>query len=887
MPGKAAVFLCALAVGLAAAGARSADAQVCNIKVVSDASPDYSDMESMVRSITSRWPTPKEKMWALYYWNHKARKQTAPIIVHGVELTDPIRQFNDYGFAMCSTVSGINGSTWGFMGYPCKFWDVIGHTVCEVEYDGKFHMYDNSVSSIYTLCDGTTIAGVEDLGKTLGCPASGGKEEYGHIVKYHSLNATSPNGYVTGCDMERSLDAISRDFNRNGLKYRPYYNNGDRGHRYILNLRPGESYTRYYHRGDLDSPDRVPQGNKGFTADPAYFVPNANGLDAEACNPRYFIRANGVRAFEPPLSADGLPRAAHSLSGVTGSAAGVLPAVEGQPGEVVFKVEGSNVITSLHITGSLLRRTEADTAVVSISTTNGMKWKDVLKAPVGASPVDLKLVGEVNGAYEVLVKVALLGRAAPVDAALKSIRFETITQLDRMTQPKFNLGRNTVYVGAGDATESIVLWPELQAGRYKPFVVEEKNTRTLDQHKGFQGVLFADKGEEEAWVVFKVDAPRDITRINYGGRFYNRGLRAHIDLLHSFDGGKTWQQSWTLTDTKMPWDVIHYETVDKVPQGTQSVLFKYLWNGYQAGPDQASLYAVRMEVDHKPADEGFKPLEVTFTWWEPQEDKAEGKGFAMPRGACAFTMVKRSHTQVVDRVPFTYAINTGGADHPVMESLRIRRQDPAAPAQPGYSDGKDSGGAKWVGNWETLGTNYAFGKTYALSTPSGSNWGAGDPDGKRLTDGIIGANYTGAGVYPLSCIWGQGKSCDATVDLGRAETFSDLRVHVGGYPELDMLKGEVSDTIEALVSNDGNEFRTLGAFDTRLRWKDLPVNFMYPDEETLKAGCVAMHLDKPETARYVRFRFSSKRFLACTELQVFDRIEREPFDMRIALPDGK
>ena len=49
---------------LAAAWAR---AEVCNVKVVTDASPDYHDMASMIGSITSRWPTPAEKCWALFY----------------------------------------------------------------------------------------------------------------------------------------------------------------------------------------------------------------------------------------------------------------------------------------------------------------------------------------------------------------------------------------------------------------------------------------------------------------------------------------------------------------------------------------------------------------------------------------------------------------------------------------------------------------------------------------------------------------------------------------------------------------------------------------------------------------------------------------------------
>src|SRR5262245_41160884 len=95
---------------LLASTAGAARGQVCNVKVVTDAGPDYHDLPSLVHSTTSRWATPEEKCWAIFYWNHLARRQTNPIYRHGMALTDPIRQFNDYGYTMCSTISGINQS---------------------------------------------------------------------------------------------------------------------------------------------------------------------------------------------------------------------------------------------------------------------------------------------------------------------------------------------------------------------------------------------------------------------------------------------------------------------------------------------------------------------------------------------------------------------------------------------------------------------------------------------------------------------------------------------------------------------------------------------------------------------------------------------------------
>ena len=262
------------------------------------------------------------------------------MIMHGRELTDPIRQFNDYGYTMCSTVAGVNCGIWGAMGLNVKFWDISLHTVAEVEYDGRWHMYDSSLSAIYTLCDGTTIAGVADIGAEGACAASGGRREPGHIARYHCLAATGNDGFLTGCDTIRSLADEYRCFNPRGLKYRYYLNNWDLGHRYILNLRDNEVYTRYYHRLDANSPDAVSQRDKrqDYRADPAYFVPNKKGNDPEAVNPRYGNRGKGFRTWKAVLSADWLGNNAHSTSGVKVAGGAVAPAKAGTAGEVVFKV---------------------------------------------------------------------------------------------------------------------------------------------------------------------------------------------------------------------------------------------------------------------------------------------------------------------------------------------------------------------------------------------------------------------------------------------------------------------------------------------------------------------------------------------------------------------
>ncbi len=833
-------------------------AQVCSVKVVTDANPDYYDIESLVRSATGKWSTPEEKCWAMFYWNHIARRQTAPMILHGRELTDPIRQFNDYGYMMCSTIAGANCAIWHHLGLDVKFWDISLHTVSECFYGGKWHMYDNSMSAVYTLCDGVTIAGVEEIGREGGCAASGGKDEPGHIARYHCLSANSANGFLTGADCPRDLAQEYRCFKPSGLKYRYYYHNWDWGHRYILNLREGEVYTRYYHSlGD----------------EPEFYVPN-NGKDPESVNPRYRIRGNGVWKFEPRLTPADCQRSIHHQVNIEAVAGGGLrPARVGAPAEVVFKVQSANVTTSQTIQAHFLRKTARDTAAIAVSTTNGLTWQNVWTADaVGELPVTLDLIEQVNGAYEILVKVTLVASTAADDARLNGLEIETVTMLNSKTQPALRLGKNTVYVGTGEQTDSIVLWPELQGARYKPYVVEESNVTTDERHPGYRGVMYAIRPREDAYVVFRLDAPGDITRVTYGGRFYNRAPEARIRLSHSFDGGRSWHESYSLTDTEPPWDVIHYESVDRVPPGVRSVLVKYVLNASQAGSSACSIYGVRMEANHQPVAPGFRPIEVTFRWNEVQPDRS---------------LVERSHTQRVQRVPFRYTINVGGADHPVVDSLRVHLAGAVSDVRYGYSDGKEVAAEKFVDRWVTYGRNFLEGKPYTVSVPPTGQWGGDDPQGKKLTDGVVGPPYAGGITPSYGCTWGaKSERPQISVDMGQPETVGAFRIHIAaGWPWWDALKGEVEDEVEVFTSLDGQTFQSRGTFDMDLRRKDVPVNHMLPDDETAGGWNFQRILDEPVRARYVRFRITPRRILAVTEVQALESVTYEPFEMRIALPD--
>jgi hypothetical protein len=242
----------------------------------------------------------------------------------------------------------------------------------------------------------------------------------------------------------------------------------------------------------------------------------------------------------------------------------------------------------------------------------------------------------------------------------------------------------------------------------------------------------------------------------------------------------------------------------------------------------------------------------------------------------------------VEKLPATYTLNVGGHDHPIVDSLKVNLKGAVKDVKYGYSDGKDAGGEKFVGKWATYGKNLAMGKPYVLSVPpepKDQAWGANDDSGKRMTDGIVGSSYSGGTTYSRGAIWKKGKNPEITVDLGEAQKVAGFRIHIHGFPGWDAIKGEIKDKVEVLTSVDGNEYKSQGYFDFNLHWKDIPVNYMWTDEETFRAHNFLLPAAQPVEAKFVKFRVNNERTLCITEVQALESFEFKPFDLKIALPD--
>jgi len=807
-----------LLMALALAWAGPAGAMVCNVKVVSDSRPDFTDRQSLIASATGRYQTTDEKCKALWRWLARCRRQTPSASLHGAPVHDPIMFFNDFGYSLCSDYASINCGLWHEMGLSSRLWDITAHTVSECYYDGRWHMFDNSLSAHYTLCDGKTVAGVEEVGKRNACEASGGKEEMGHAALYHCAAATSPNGFLSGCDTQRSLKEEGEYvFNPNRLKLRYYYQGFELGHRYTLNLRENETYTRY----------TKPLGNT-----PNYYLPLPDGGSPQELGS--FGNGEWVWKLEVPK-----PGTANTQ----------------------YLVNAANIITS----AKTVLTYEIPRKGGRLEVSSRPDWErpyssTVLEKPTSGPKTEAIPLWKAAGSHQYLLSLHVSGGAVIRDAEL-----HTITQLNRLTLPSLTLGRNTIDVIAGEPTDTVAMWPELQNGKFQESCRASENIAS-GEASDWHGCLWLEKPGTGS-LTYAVETPTPMMELTYGGRFYNRAQGSSITAEYSTDEGKTWAGKWTLSDIDPPWDTVHFETA-KLPPGVKRALVRYTLISTVAGSyEGCSVYSVRTMATYRPAGARFQALEVTYHWSERQGDK----------------WVERSHTQLITNPKQRYYLNVGGEDLPRLNWIRTNLAGAVSDVKYGYSDGVEGEAQPLQRVTHVWGKNLARGKHYTFSVPSGDNWDGGDPEMTKLTDGVVASTYGGGTTYRWGPIWAANQNPAITVDLGEAQPVAAVRIHVTGYP-YDLYHGPFC-TVEILTSEEGVDYQSQGSFQTKMRAVDLDGDFLNQERGGFESLLFPLIFKEPVKARYVQVKITNPdMFFDTSEIMVHDTVSVVPWSEPLAMP---
>jgi hypothetical protein len=895
---------CMLILILLSAGGRlcpSAHAGVYNLHLVTDNVPDYTDLPSLVESATGNWQTPQDKCIAIWRWGRRARHQMSCATEGGRYILDPILHFNSYGAMNCGIISLLNIACWRQLGYQARYIQLGDHTVSEVSWDnGKtWHLFDSSMS-IYCFNHEGQVASCDEIKEAHACALSGGKSEPGHYYLYHYAPACGthpgPSGWRCAADQpvafQRTLEAGASSYT-DGFDVDRYCQCARYGHRYVLNLRPYESYTRYWTPLNRDR-----QGTEA-DGDMVYFRPMPNGSDPDGSQGENHIRGNGRWVFEPDLATGDCRKVFYDDEGLAlrsedGARPNLHPRNAATTARVVFKVYAANVITSMRIEATGLRATADDSLRVCASRDAGLHWQRVWNAEgTGPQTMRIMLRDEVAGVTQCLIRIEMRAAQNRAHVGLDSFRAVTVTQLDRLTLPKLTVGTNEILLRADEQVETTELGPVLHAGAYRQTASEEDNVFSDKQPDGmYKATLGAGVDGRECSVTWRLTVPTDITSVTYGAISTNRSPQSWVSLRRSWDGA-SFEQFHLNRDGDFPFDEQVLQSFGDAPAGTRQAYFRgvFFCKNDAGTYNMPGIQDLLLRICHKPRDASFEPIEVTYHWTEHRVDGD----------------VVRSHTEQVRSLPHRYTIHVAGRRDPTMHWVRMSLQGygpEGKAARPGYSDGIDVGP-----DWERTkvlyrwGRNLARGKPYSASRVSDASSGNPDPAAQRpfglgggeLTNGIIIAptDYVrDKTVQPATAFWSGGEPVTFIVDLESQTRIAGVRVSTH-QPNASFCHPA---SVEVAVSEEGQHWESAGVIRHDDLWN--PPGDYEPwehDDSPLYEGLPAggrlaysfpLVFARPLTGRYVRFVFTplDGKGMGVSELQVFDRVEVSPWPADIRLP---
>ncbi|MGV3533213.1 MAG: hypothetical protein ACO1QR_12645 [Chthoniobacteraceae bacterium] len=835
-------------------------APVYNVRLATDSTPDLTDVPSYLRSITTQHATPQEKAIAIWRWSQRMRKQTSNPRHLEQDVLDPIAVFNSFGHCNCGIVSGLNNTFWVNMGWKARYVQLGDHTVCETSWDGgkSWHMFDASMS-FYCFNDEGQVASVTEIEKNPRFYLQNFAPEVGtNPVK----DINDHNGWRQASDFpvqyKRSL-ANGWDSFKAPNSLSEYDLHTQWGHRFVLNLRPGEHYTRYF--GKLDEKTPAERLHR----------PLKTGKDPESQHGHQGIRANGIWEYALDLRAPGAEQQVYSAEGIAWGdprkGYAVRSTEDGKPGALVLKVTAANVVTSAKLLLTASRERATDMLAVEVSTTAGITYEPVWKADQEgvAMPAEIDLMPFVAGATEYLVKVRLSGTGAGVEAA----RIETLTQINRAALPKLVRGSNRVQLTLGKQVETIQFQPSLLEGNHSKTAAGEKAI-DVEKELGYsKPPLRPAENGVPTHVTWKIETPTPITSVDYGGTVCVKSAKDRTTLLHSWDGER-YAKDFEKTTDDAPFDLMINRALTEVPDGTRAAYFRYEFQTERNAKSYSGpgIQMARMAVEHAPRVQGFTPIEATWCWVEHRESGD----------------VERRYTALVESPAQEFTINVSGFKDPTMKWVRLNLKGSAPAGEKvayGYSDGQDVGpGAAPERALYRWGTNVAKGRPYKLEGAQHEK----NPDaGSDLTDGIIAPpdEYVSEKWMPTNVILEKESTAVTTLDLGQPQEIAAVRVHSGQEPGLQLAHPQ---RIVVEASEDGTNFKKVG--ETHHHQVFAPSADFQPwehDESPKFAGLPAggrlayayrVIFDAPVQARYLRVRCEAQPGwgLLLSEIEAIDRV---------------
>ncbi len=364
---------------------------------------DFRNLGEIVARAVKPGMTDKDKAMALWWQEIQYRFHFEG---DNSELSSPFKVFNIYGHNTCGNDSICLAGQWKLAGLNVAPARLVGHCVSQVFYDGRWHLLDGDMQSIYLLRDNETVAGEQDLVR-----------DHDLVRRTHTQGILQPDRR-SGDEWESSIYVFEGEVAGD--------RNADGAASMTMTLRPGESIAwrwghvepvKYHGSGPPRFPDRI---------------------------------CNGLWEYRPDFTNEAWREGAAAVEGVTAGDDG-LSAEAGQTGTITWTMHSPYIFVG----GKLaLEGTGAKFAI----SWDGKSWEET------GADLDARFPPQGTARYGYHLRCRLSGAAR-----LRRLAIVNDVQMAPLALPGMQIGTNEfVYTDQSSADGKVQItheWVERSASR--------------------------------------------------------------------------------------------------------------------------------------------------------------------------------------------------------------------------------------------------------------------------------------------------------------------------------------------------------------------------------------------------------------------------------------
>ncbi|MFB3890762.1 MAG: hypothetical protein ACE15C_01935 [Phycisphaerae bacterium] len=597
-------------------------AVVCNVKVLSDKVKDVSSLEAWRKAYIREGMSDRDKAVACWETVASFQHQDEPPVEYLQQLdgvTDAVKMFNVYGYAMCGQAANHVAELARYVGLKARVQNIAAHLVCEVEWDGKWHMLDASLINYFPKDDkgkaSSDLASVQEISDAVKAWLDANADYKKNDKKLREFQrADDWTGWRKGPPLLAACPFYSEQGwlpagthgwystmqEYDGSRLAVYESGYSMGYKVNIQLRPGEKLIRNWSNKGL----HVNQGTKNS---PPGCLKLTTGKDNLRYTPAFGDLApgrvgNGTLEYDPQFDT-ALPRNAlrcENLKIEPGGQIFLRVADASKPGVLEIRMPSSYVYLagSLRLNGFVEK---GESVSVLLSDNNGLDWQSLGKFEGGErQPFDL--TNYIRRRYDYRLRLVFNG-----NVSLCAMRLTHDIQHSQRPLPALDKGENTITLSAGPQEGTITVEGSSDVK------VKDKQLVYTDFHPTANDIeepLIKVKGETGD-LTYTVDTPADMVRLGVFTHYRARAKNGGWDVQVSFDGGKSFK---TVSQCRGPTPADgNYVIVADVPAGTRSARVR--WSG-RSDNNATMIFNHRIDADYKMPAAGFRPVKVTYAWEE-------------------------------------------------------------------------------------------------------------------------------------------------------------------------------------------------------------------------------------------------------------------------------